>query len=423
MCSPKKIRRYMWKNDLSFCLCRSLILLLMVLAGLVRPAAVFPQERNDALIRGMLEMERSKYGRALDELARAEEAGTELAQVFRLRARACMALNRMDEAAGELEKLESLDPVRAAYEWARYYALTGNDSLAVTSLRTYLGFRDKLPRKEIMTDEAFRRLERTRLWVSLWQTDWYGEAGEVLTEAEYLYSRGIYSEALQVADDAIRQGMDDARLYLVRARCHEHLSNNRAASGDYTTALAKSGGKSSFFRERGLFYFRTGDLSSALNDLNRAVSADPHDLSLMIDRAGVLASMGRYDQAKNDYDAVLLFRENDTELIRKAGRTMLEAGQALKALEYFNRNLDLDRSRPELFIDRAEAYMATQTWKNAYEDFSQALDLDPNIGRVYLNRGKVRLSMNDPEGACYDWNRAARMGEREAVLLLQQHCR
>jgi|GEM_PF-1299584 len=413
----------MWKNDPSFCTCRSLILLLMVLAGLVRPAAVFPQERNDALIRGMLEMERSEYEQALDELTRAEEAGKELAEVYRLRARACMALNRMDDAAGDLEKLESLDPARAAYEWARYYALTGNDSLAVASLRTYLGSRDKLPRKEIMTDEAFRRLERTRLWVSLWQNDWYGEADEVLTEAEYLYSRGIYSEALQVADDAIRQGMDDARLYLVRARCHERLSNNRAASEDYTTALAKSGGKPFFFRERGLFYFHTGNLPSALNDLNRAVSADPNDLSLPVDRAGVLASMGRYEQAKRDYDEVLSFRDRDTELIRKAGRTMLEAGKALKALEYFNRNLELDRSRPEFFIDRAEAYMATRTWKNAYEDFSQALDLDPNISRVYLNRGKVRLSMNDREGACYDWNKAARLGEREAVLLLQEHCR
>lgn len=397
--------------------------MLMVLAALARTGGVFAQERNDALIRGMLEMERSEYVRALGELARAEEAGTELAEVYRLRVRALMALNRMGDASGELKKLESLDPALAAYEWARYYALTGNDSLAVTSLQTYLEFRDKLPRKEIMTDEAFRRLERTRLWVSLWQTDWYGEAGEVLTEAEYLYSRGIYSEALQVADDAIRQGMDDTRLYLVRARCHEQLSDNRAASGDYTTALAKSGGKAFFFRERGLFYFRTGDLSSALNDLTRAVSADPNDLDLLVDRAAVLAEMGRYDQAKGDYDEVLLFRGNDTELIRKAGRTMLEAGQALKALEYFNRNLAIDRSRPEFFIDRAEAYMATRTWKNAYEDFSQALDLDPTISRVYLSRGKVRLAMNDREGACYDWNKAARLGEREAVLLLQQHCR
>jgi hypothetical protein len=51
-----------------------------------------------------------------------------------------------------------------------------------------------------------------------------------------------------------------------------------------------------------------------------------------------------------------------------------------------------------------------------------ALDLDPKNPDAYFNKGLARFYINDAKGACYDWQRAARLGSTKAIEMLNTHC-
>ncbi len=421
MCLPKRIKMAMLGINKPSGK-QAFWLLLCLITWTFGGQAATAQELNPDFIRGKVLLEEGDYAGAIASLGAALSADRGLDEAYLMRARAYEAMKDLQAAEKDLRTLSERDPGAASYELARLYARNGRDTLAVEQLRIHLTGPGKKPRKEIMTDPAFSGLERTRLWVSLWKTDWYSEQDALLAEAAYLYQNSRYAEALSRLDQAIDQGASSTRAYLLRAHCNEQLSANRAAAEDYTTAVLRGGPDAGMFRERGMFYFRTGKYAEARSDLNRAIATDPNDISLLPDRARILAAMGDAELAGRDYDQYLQYRGNDTEVIHQAGRAMLVAGMTLKALEYFNRNLALDRSKPEFFIDRGDAYLASRTWKYAYEDYSQALDLDPTDGSVYLSRGRARLGMGDREGACYDWNKALHYGEKQAVPFLQQYC-
>ena len=94
----------------------------------------------------------------------------------------------------------------------------------------------------------------------------------------------------------------------------------------------------------------------------------------------------------------------------------------IKALEYFNKNLEINTSKPEYFIARANTYLRTSTYKYAANDYSMALDLDPTNEQVYFNRGIARLKMGKIKDACYDWKQALKYGHPEAQEYLSKYC-
>ena len=58
----------------------------------------------------------------------------------------------------------------------------------------------------------------------------------------------------------------------------------------------------------------------------------------------------------------------------------------------------------------------------AIADFNKALELDPGLSEAWLCRGTAWFSLHNREAACRDWNHARRLGNFQAVRLLDRHC-
>ena len=424
MCLPRKILPLEMRSN--HCGCVRLLtrawlisMLLLPLRGMPSLAQTFP----DPFILGKVMLQREKYDSAVVYLSQSLPVRQEDQRVYLHRAEAWQMLGNSNMALADLLKAEELQPGSASFRLARLYALSGQDSMALRFLREHLGCVCREPRRVIMSEPAFRKLERTRQWVNLWKEEWYTELENLVAETEYLINTGRYTQAWDALQQGMAQGMDSPQLFVLRARLNRHFSNPRAAERDYQEAVRKAQPGSPLHRELGLFYFEAKRYQEARRELNRAYSLDPSEISILPERAGVMAAMNDFTSALRDLELYLSYDPGNTEVISQAGKLCLQAGQSLKALEYFNRSLAIDRSRPELFIRRGDAYLATRTYRYAVEDYSQALDLDPQNGKVYLNRGIARLALNDREGACYDWKKAVQYGERSAQVYLEQHCR
>ena len=118
-----------------------------------------------------------------------------------------------------------------------------------------------------------------------------------------------------------------------------------------------------------------GDPVRAYAAAGAAVSLEPNDLDLLIDRAQAAASAGYYDKAVADLDHVL------------------------KA----------DPSRVDALIYRASANHALDRLDPALADIEKAIGRAPNSASALLERGNIRRLKGDDKGARQDWERVGQL--------------
>ena len=130
----------------------------------------------------------------------------------------------------------------------------------------------------------------------------------------------------------------------------------------------------------GMARFRAGEVSQAERLYGAALSVDPDDPELWIDRALIRTGAERY------WDAVA-----------DLGEVLRRAPDRVDALLY-----------------RARAYVALALYDLALADAQAALRLAPNDPEALLIRGNARLRRGDAAGAEADWQEVVRRAPRTA---------
>ena len=71
----------------------------------------------------------------------------------------------------------------------------------------------------------------------------------------------------------------------------------------------------------------------------------------------------------------------------------------------------------------ARASLKTKDYLGAIADYTKAIEISPRFARAYANRGVDRESLNDLEGACADWKKAANLGlSGQVVEWVKKQC-
>ena len=61
-------------------------------------------------------------------------------------------------------------------------------------------------------------------------------------------------------------------------------------------------------------------------------------------------------------------------------------------------------------------------YQGAIADYSKAIEINPQYADPYSNRGIARELVNDLEGACRDWRKAAEFGLTEPAEWVKKQC-
>jgi len=87
------------------------------------------------------------------------------------------------------------------------------------------------------------------------------------------------------------------------------------------------------------------------------------------------------------------------------GVSDLNLNRPESALENFNRAIDIDPTRADGFLGRANALSTLKRYEEALPDYNRAIEIDPTLANAFVNRGSARSQLGQYEKAIADFEK------------------
>lgn len=333
-------------------------------------------------------------------------------------------LNLNEKALQDFAECEKLQKGMASFPLAKTYARLGDVDQTLSYLELNLKSPWKVSEKEIFMDKDFSSLEESELWKKFWNnSNYYTAYDATLTEADYLIKTKKYAEAADLLSNELKGGFRKPPLYAKRAEVYLALGNYKLAQSDLTAALDGDRRNAELYTKRADTEMMMGKYDLALEDYNLSLKYNPDQFDVYLKRATAHSKNDKYEEAVKDILFYQKYFPEDAEAFYLAGNIHKEKGKYFDALKNYNECLKRDQSKAEYFMGRGESYMATRTYRYAYNDFSMTLDLDPTNAYAYFLKAKASLQLGDKESACYSLKKAYQYGYYEAQDLINKNCK
>lgn len=165
----------------------------------------------------------------------------------------------------------------------------------------------------------------------------------------------------------------------------------------------------------GVFLQQSGDLESALEQYEIALSIDENDIETHFNYGTALMAARQMDRALVEFQATIRFEPNHTLALSNLGNVFASMDRNDEAIEMYHKALQLNPNFAPIHVNLANTFINAGRWDEAVEEFQQAIQIDPNfvpahynLGNAYSSNGyyqqamtqyreTVRLESNHPE--------------------------
>ena len=187
---------------------------------------------------------------------------------------------------------------------------------------------------------------------------------EVEVLSELVFQKGNFLMMLDQMDEAI-----EAYLRTIE------LNPNHAAS----------------YSNRGVAYWKKGELDCAIADYNKAIELDPELAQAYSNRGVAYWKKGELDCAIADYNKAIELDPKLAHAYYNRGATYRAEGAFDRAIADCNKAIELDPKLAGAYNNRGVAYRAKGELDRAIADCNKAIELDPELASAYNDRGAAYI--------------------------------
>ena len=144
----------------------------------------------------------------------------------------------------------------------------------------------------------------------------------------------------------------------------------------------------------------------SLEDLDRAIKADPAAPVLYFKRGSVLEDAGQPEKAIADYNKAIELNPQYAAAYTNRAHQRIALGFYADAVADLTLSAELDPGDPNVFFNRANAYEHLGLDQEALADYDQTLKISPKYADVYGNRGFFLEWRGQPDRAIDDYTKA-----------------
>lgn len=212
-----------------------------------------------------------------------------------------------------------------------------------------------------------------------------------MKRAAALQEQGNLTAALEDLSEASDLGADPLTVALQQADIHYRRASFDEAIDHYSRALTLDPSSPAVLYKLGLACFRGGREEAALSALGQAIEARRGFVEAYYLRAAVLKSLGRIDDAESDLLTTLSLRPEAAEVRSALIDFYLETGNAARALEVANEEIDRQPHAASSYLLLADVHRMSGRNDEAIAAVGLALEQDPNLPDAYLRLGELWL--------------------------------
>ena len=392
-----------------------------ILCFLMLTASVHSQETTGYLLRGKAFMDAGKFSDAAAVLTEAISRNPD-GRYYEMRGDAYFRNKAITEAMSDYQMANSLIKGIGEYGLSKVYAVKGDVSESLVHLELNISSSFRKSEKEILLDPVFSLIDRTPEWRQFWKKDRYTEFETKIPEIEYYLSTGNREEANNVLSSLAADYPDDS--YTQYARALINFSNQKYP--EVISAMSRNYGSDDkndkYLQLLAKAQFASGNYAGASVTYSKLIGLGLIDAGLYLKRAECYRRTGENLKARQDINRYLDLYPESKEGLSLAGKIETQAGDNLKAIDYFSRNLKIHPDDPLCFIDRANSYYVSRSWEYAISDYSMALDIDPSNSEVWLNKGVSLINLGKIDDGCIDLRKAFMLGNKKATQLISKNC-
>jgi len=217
--------------------------------------------------------------------------------------------------------------------------------------------------------------------------------------------QGLYLEALNTFNDALRQEPNASDLYFFRGYAKYGLDDFIGAEMDYTRSLELFPYQPDVYINRAIVRSQQEKLKGAFEDFSSALDLDSTNVAIYINRARINLFTKNFNACINDCYRAIDLEESDELVYMLKGSAEMGLGNHYTAIASFQQALEINPNNAFGPIQLGAAWMELKRSDSAIYYFNQALLLDSNNIYALFNRALVRINIKDQEGAIKDLNR------------------
>ncbi|CAG8460259.1 11249_t:CDS:2 [Acaulospora morrowiae] len=221
------------------------------------------------------------------------------------------------------------------------------------------------------------------------------------------YSKlGKYHEAISDFNNVLNMKPSNSTVYYHRGKTYYHLSEFDNALEDLNKSLEYEENLESF-RLRSMIYEQTQEFEKSRSDLDRILSAEPNNTSVLSKRAELNERLKQFQDCVNDLSSVMKLAPQNARALNSRGRMLVRLCRYEEALRDFNKLLEMNENDVETIGLRAEVYQRLGKYEEALNDLKDGIANKPGSKRwLLVVRGGILREQGKFEDALNDINAA-----------------
>ncbi len=158
----------------------------------------------------------------------------------------------------------------------------------------------------------------------------------------------------------------------------------------------------------------------ALEFINTAILLVPDSISFQIFKGEICLKMENYPLALTQFNNAVMHDSTNFKAWYLRGSANRKTGNSEQAFKDLSYCIDLNPSSIDALLERGETCEQLQQFQSAIYDYQQCIKLDNTNGEYYYRIGLIRMNeLNDNDGACVVFSKAAELGFEEASPFVQ----
>lgn len=183
------------------------------------------------------------------------------------------------------------------------------------------------------------------------------------------------------------------------AKSADYMEQNQLDSAEYALNQAimsdpKNENNSWLMTSLGTIQQHLGKFDAAYISLTAALNKHPESAFILHQRAGLLMEMGKWDDARVDYNTILMVDSLDIEALYNRGVLKLEIKDMTGAQKDFEVAAQHGEFSPYGLLGKALIHRLNKEWSEAEKIYTSILNEYPQMTDIYLKRAECYLHLD-----------------------------